>query len=79
MNRLVKPAADKGDFELFALAASAINGCESCVRAHEHAVLEGGLGEDAVHDAVRVAATVHAAAVSLDLLDLDATQPAAAA
>ena len=47
---------------------SAINGCESCVRSHEKVVLEGGLTEDQVHDAVRIAAVVHAAAVALDLV-----------
>ena len=67
MNRLVQPAGPKVDFELLCLAVSAINGCEACVRAHEAAVLEGGLSEDHVHDAVRIAATVHAAAVALEM------------
>lgn len=67
MNRLVKPATNKVDFELFSLAVSAVNGCEACVRSHEQVVTQGGLGEDAVHDAVRIAAVVHAAATSLEL------------
>ncbi len=67
MNRLIKPATNKADFELFSLAVSAINNCEACVNSHEHAVLEGGLTEEHVHDAVRVAATLHAAAVALEL------------
>ncbi|HLV20079.1 MAG TPA: carboxymuconolactone decarboxylase family protein [Polyangiaceae bacterium] len=66
MNRLVKPATNRIDFELFSLAVSAVNGCETCVQAHERAVLEGGLTEDHVHDAVRIAATVQAAAVALE-------------
>jgi alkyl hydroperoxide reductase subunit D len=66
MNRLAKPATSKADLELFSLAASAINGCEICVQAHEKAVLEAGLSEDTVHDAVRIAATIHAAAVALE-------------
>ena len=66
MNRLARPATSKADLELFSLAASAINGCEVCVQAHEHAVLEAGLTEDNVHDAVRIAATIHAAAVALE-------------
>jgi alkyl hydroperoxide reductase subunit D len=65
MNRLAQVLGSKADFELMSLAVSAINGCEECVKAHEHAVLEGGLSEDHVHDAVRVAATVNAAAVAL--------------
>jgi alkyl hydroperoxide reductase subunit D len=66
MNRLVKPATNKVDFELFSLAVSAVNGCELCVRSHEQVITQG-LTEDAVHDAVRIAAVVHAAAVSLEL------------
>jgi len=67
MNRLAKPATSKLDLELFCLAVSVINGCESCLRAHEKVVLEGGLGEDQVHDAVRIAAVVHAAALALEI------------
>lgn len=67
MNRLVKPATNKVDFELMSLAVSAINGCEACIKAHEHVVIEGGLTEDSVHDAVRIAATMHAAAQALEL------------
>jgi alkyl hydroperoxide reductase subunit D len=61
MNRLVQPATNKADFELFSLAVSAINGCEACVRSHEKVVTE-----DQVHDAVRIAAVIHAAAVALE-------------
>jgi alkyl hydroperoxide reductase subunit D len=66
MNRLAKPATNRADFELFSLAVSAINDCETCVRAHEQAVIEAGISTDAVLDAVRIAATVHGAAVALD-------------
>jgi alkyl hydroperoxide reductase subunit D len=67
MNRIARPATGKADFELFCLAVSAINGCEACVRSHEKAVLEGGLSDEHVHEAVRVAATIHAAAVALEM------------
>lgn len=67
MNRIARPAGPKVDFELFCLAASAVNGCESCLKSHEKVVLAGGLGEDQIHDAVRIAAVVHGAAVALDL------------
>lgn len=77
MNRIAKPAGNKVDFELFCLAASAINGCETCLKAHEKVVLAGGLSEDQVHDAVRIAAVVQGAAVALDLAPAGAT-PAAA-
>ena len=67
MQRLAQPAASRTDLELFSLAVSAIHGCESCIRGHEKAVLGGGLGEEHVHEAVRIAATIHAAAVALEL------------
>lgn len=67
MQRIAKPMTNKADFELFCLAVSAINGCEMCIRSHEEVVLKGGLSEEQVHDAVRIAATVNAAALSLDL------------
>ena len=67
MNRLVKPLTPKADFELVCLAVSAIHGCEACVQSHEKVVIEGGLGEDQVNDAIRIAATVHAAAVALEM------------
>lgn len=70
MQRLAKPATNKTDFELFCLAVSAINDCEACVKAHEDAVIRGGLGEDHVNDAVRIAAVVHASAVSLEIAEV---------
>ena len=75
MMRLAKPAASKVDFELFALAVSTINACETCIQAHEKALIDGGLTEDHVNDAVRIAATIHAAAVALEI---QPTGPAAA-
>jgi alkyl hydroperoxide reductase subunit D len=67
MNRIAQPKTNKATFELMCLAVSAINGCESCIRSHEHAVVEGGLTEDHVHDAVRIAATIRAVAVAVAL------------
>lgn len=77
MNRLGKPATDKLCFELCCLVASAINGCETCVQAHERVLVAGGMSEDAVHDAIRIAATVRAAALALDLPGDDAKVAAA--
>lgn len=67
MQRLVQVASNKIDFELFCLAVSAINGCGMCLGAHEKVVVEGGLTEDQVHDAVRIASVIHAAAVGLEI------------
>jgi alkyl hydroperoxide reductase subunit D len=77
MNRLAKPATSRAMFELYCLAVSAINGCEACVRAHEHAVVEGGMSVEQVHDAIRIAATFHAAAVALETVALIPAEPAA--
>jgi alkyl hydroperoxide reductase subunit D len=60
-------ASNKPDFELFCLTASAINNCQTCMQSHEAVVLGGGLSTDQVHDAVRIAATIHAAAIALEL------------
>jgi len=76
MNRIARPATSKADFELFSLAASAINGCEACVRSHEQAVLDGQLSEDQVHDAIRIAATMHAAAIALEIADVPPVETA---
>ncbi|MFB1481227.1 carboxymuconolactone decarboxylase family protein [Corallococcus sp. RDP092CA] len=66
MNRLAQVLTNKVDFELVCLAVSAINGCEMCIQSHEKVVLEGGLSEDHVNDAVRIASVIHAAAVGLE-------------
>jgi alkyl hydroperoxide reductase subunit D len=78
MNRIAKPATNKADFELFSLAVSAINGCETCVRAHE-AVVVTSLSEDHVLESVRVASSVRAAAVAIDLAGVAAASAAARA
>jgi lipoyl-dependent peroxiredoxin subunit D len=77
MNRLVKPAGAKVDFELFALAVSAINGCGTCMASHEQVVTGGGLTTDQVHDAIRIAATINAAALALEIAEIprEATTP----
>jgi len=66
MMRLKQVATNQADFELLCLAVSAVNNCQACVQSHEHVVLEGGLTTDQVHDAVRIAATIHAAALALE-------------
>lgn len=65
MQRLARPQLPKADFELFCLAVSAVNDCPSCVRSHEAAVLENGLTEEHVFDAIRIASVVHGVAVAL--------------
>jgi len=66
MQIIGRPGVDHVDFELWCLAASVITGCENSVRAHENTVRERGGTEEQVQDAVRIAAVVHAVALTLD-------------
>lgn len=70
MNKLGKPATNKLDLELYSLAVSAINACETCIQSHEKVVVDGGLTEDNVNDAARIAAVIQAAAVALEAGEL---------
>jgi alkyl hydroperoxide reductase subunit D len=65
MQIIGNPGIDKLDFELACLAASAITGCEACVRAHEKAVRERGGTKEQVHETVRIAAVLHGVAIAL--------------
>jgi alkyl hydroperoxide reductase subunit D len=66
MNVMARPGVEKLDFELWSLAVSAINGCGMCMESHEKVVRQGGLGQEQVQAAVRIAAVVHAVAAVLD-------------
>jgi alkyl hydroperoxide reductase subunit D len=66
MNVMAKPGVDKATFELWSLAVSAINGCGMCMESHERTVREHGLTAEQVQAAVRIAAVVHAVAVTID-------------
>ena len=65
MQVIGNPGIDKLDFELACLAASAITGCETCVRSHEKAVRERSGTKEQVQDAVRIAAVLNGVAVAL--------------
>ncbi len=67
MQRLVQVSSSKADLELFSLAVSAINNCQACVQAHEATVLEHGLSTDHVHEAIRIASVISAAALALEV------------
>jgi alkyl hydroperoxide reductase subunit D len=66
MNVMAKPGVEKADFELWSLAVSAVNGCGMCMESHERVLLQHGISKDAVQAAVRIAAVVHATAVTLE-------------
>jgi lipoyl-dependent peroxiredoxin subunit D len=66
MNVIANSGAPKQDFELWSLAVSAVNGCGMCIVAHEKVLRESGLTAEQVQAAVRIAAVVHAVAVTLE-------------
>ena len=65
MNIIGNPGVDKVDFEVWSLAVSAVNGCGMCLDAHEKVVKKGGLTNEQVQTALRIASVVHAAAAVL--------------
>lgn len=67
MQRLAQVTSNKADFELFCLAVSAINNCQTCMASHEASVLGHGLGVEHVWDAIRIASTVSATALAIEL------------
>jgi len=79
MNVIGSPGIAKADFELLALAVSAINGCGSCVASHERQLRQHGLSREAVQSVVRIAATVHAVARVLESVGGEQLGRAAAA
>lgn len=66
MNALGHPGVDRADFELWALAVSAINGCGACMDAHGKALRQSGVGSDTIQTAVRFAAIVQSVAVAIE-------------
>ena len=66
MNVMRDPGIDKASFELCALAVSAVNGCGQCMDSHERTLRQHGVGAQGVQSAVRIAAVVHATAVTLE-------------
>ncbi|GAA4901876.1 alkyl hydroperoxide reductase subunit D [Stackebrandtia albiflava] len=66
MQIIGRPGVDKIDFELWSVAVSAVTGCGTCLESHEKTLTGAGMSRDNVHDALRIAAVVHAAAVTLD-------------
>jgi alkyl hydroperoxide reductase subunit D len=66
MNVIGKPGIEKADFELWSLAVSAVNGCGMCIDSHEKVLREAGVTAEAIQAAIRIAAVVHAVAVTLE-------------
>jgi alkyl hydroperoxide reductase subunit D len=76
MNVMRTHGVEPIDFELWALAVSAINGCGKCVDSHEKVVREKGVNEETILAVVRVASVIHAVGSVLDAERV--TEPVAA-
>ena len=66
MQGMANPGVPRRDFELWSLAASAVNGCGACLVAHERQLREAGATPEMVQEAARIAAVVHAAAAAVE-------------
>jgi alkyl hydroperoxide reductase subunit D len=66
MNVIRNHGSDPVDFELWCLAASAINGCGACVDSHERTVKAKGIAEETVTAAIRIASVIHAFSAVMD-------------
>lgn len=60
MNVLADPGVPKVDFELWAAAVSAVNGCGMCLDAHEVELRKSKTPSAAIQTALRIAAVVNA-------------------
>lgn len=67
MSALTHPGVDKIDFELWALAVSALSSCAACLNAHESELRKRGVSLERIHAALRIAAVVASAATTVRL------------
>lgn len=65
MNGLQTHGLDKQDFELLALAVSAINGCGLCMDSHVKALIREGMDKRAIHTTIRLTAVLNGASQAL--------------
>ena len=66
MNVMRTHGVDAVDFELWALAVSAINACGKCVSSHEQVLRQKNITEEVILAAVRLASVMHGGATVLD-------------
>jgi alkyl hydroperoxide reductase subunit D len=77
MTVMGNPGVDAVDFELWSLAVSAIVGCGQCIDAHERQVTTKGASRETVQNVIRIAAVIHAIAVTLGAEPAEASARAA--
>jgi alkyl hydroperoxide reductase subunit D len=65
MNVIANPGVDRGDFELWCLAVSAVNGCGACLDSHEEELRKRDFTAAQIQAALKIAAVVNAGAAVL--------------
>jgi len=58
MTSLAKPKLGKKRFEMLSFGVSVLNGCETCIRAHENVLRDSEVPVEQIHDLARIAAVV---------------------
>ena len=66
MNAVKGHGYDQASFDLFALGASVIGQCSSCINAHDRDAKNAGISKQAIHTVVRLASYLNAIAIALD-------------
>lgn len=69
MQVIGNPGVEKVDFELYALAVSAINGCGMCIDSHEKQLIQHGVSKQGIQSAIKIAAVIFSAAQALEIAD----------
>ncbi|MDO5031700.1 carboxymuconolactone decarboxylase family protein [Corynebacterium sp.] len=67
MNIISKPGVDKANFELWNTVASAVNGCEHCLKAHAQTLQEEGLTKEQIWEGIKIGAVVQAVAQAIQV------------
>src|SRR5690606_39530477 len=65
MNVIGAQGIEKGDFELYSMDVSAVNGCGACMDSHEAEVRKAGFTTEPLQAAVRIGAVVNAVSRTL--------------
>ncbi|WP_367321058.1 alkyl hydroperoxide reductase [Streptomyces sp. HUAS ZL42] len=66
MNVLGDPGVERADFELWAFAVSAINGCGVCLDSHERVLRGAGVSREVVQEAFKIASVIQAVGVTVE-------------
>ncbi len=65
MNIIGNPQIDKVDFEIYALAVSAVNGCGLCIDSHVKVLAHAQIDRSTIAHSIRIASVVNAVAQAL--------------